>query len=116
MSTLISITDDEFVERFKPVENHLDDNASFDGCMFETYGEELAFVRRQDPDLIWTLVDSDDGLAIIEGYHLVNRIGYLIASVPRPPDTQWHIGLEGPADQIETDPSATSAAPHQQQQ
>jgi hypothetical protein len=65
-------------EKYKPQVNH------FDGTdKFETYGEELDFVRAQDPRCIWTLVDGDDGnLYIVDGYHLVNRINYFITEVP----------------------------------
>lgn len=69
-------------DRFKPINNTFDDNASFDGIMFETYGEELDFVRshyyHQHTEHIWTYVDGDGGTYIINGYHLVNRIGYFV--------------------------------------
>jgi hypothetical protein len=69
---------DAWEAKYKPVTNH------FDGTdKFETYGEELDFVRAQDPRCIWTLVDGDDGnLYIVDGYHLVNRINYFITEVP----------------------------------
>jgi hypothetical protein len=69
---------DAWEAKYKPVTNH------FDGTdKFETYGEELEFVRAQDPRCIWTLVDGDDGnLYIVDGYHLVNRINYFITEVP----------------------------------
>src|SRR5215467_1136196 len=72
-----------FVREFKPMTNHLDDNAAGDGFMFETYGEELDFVRKQNRSHIWTLVEGDNGrLYVVEGYHLVNRLGYFVAKVP----------------------------------
>lgn len=85
---MTEITEDEFDEQYPLVTNHINPNASwaFDdgpGCLFETYGEELNFVLSQDPRTIWTLVDGDDGNQyVISGYHLVNRIGYLISTVP----------------------------------
>jgi len=77
-------------EKYKPISNHLDKNASWDGIMFETYGEELEFVLAQKPELVWTYcdpVDEDDDdenstPIIMSGYHLTNRIGYFITSVP----------------------------------
>ena len=61
------------------IENHLEDNASLDGKMFETYGEELAFVRSQPPDKIWTHIDNGTRRGkTVKGYRLVNRLGYLI--------------------------------------
>ncbi len=51
--------------------------------LFETYGDELEFIKRQDPRKVWTLVDGDDGeLYIVSGLHLVNRIGYLLSTIP----------------------------------
>ena len=49
--------------------------------------QELAFVRSQDPRTIWTFVDGDDGNQyVLSGYHFVNRIGYLISTIPFPED------------------------------
>ena len=86
----IEMTEDEFDSQYPLVTNHLNPNASwgFDdhaGCLFETFGEELAFVRRQDPSTVWTLVDGDDGdLYLLNGYHLLNRLGYLVSTKPVP--------------------------------
>jgi hypothetical protein len=88
--TSIRLTEDEFQANYPLVANHIDPNASCafgdgPGCLFETFGEELAFVRGQNPRTIWTLVDGDDGNQyILSGYHLVNRIGYLISIIPFP--------------------------------
>jgi hypothetical protein len=30
--------------KFTPIQNHLDEDATFDGTMYETYGAELDFV------------------------------------------------------------------------
>jgi hypothetical protein len=47
--------------------------------MFETYDPELAFVRAYDPSRIWTYADNDYGEpCLVSGYHLVNRIGYIL--------------------------------------
>ena len=79
---------DEWAATYKPIKNHIDTNSSFDGEMFETYGEELEFVKAADEDRIWMYGDGDDGGSYIwNGWHFVNRIGYFITSVPCPPDT-----------------------------
>ena len=86
----IELTEDEFDGRYPLVQNHLNPNASWTyddgpGCLFETYGEEVAFVRLQDPRTIWTLVDGeDDDMYVISGFHFVNRIGYLLSTIPVP--------------------------------
>lgn len=82
------ITDDQFTEQYTFKKNHLDNNASFDGEMFETYGEEHAFVVAHDNHFIWTYQDDDNGNpCIASGYHYVNRIGYLISNEPWTADT-----------------------------
>jgi len=75
------MTEDEFLEHYKPIKNHLDDNASWDGCMFETYGKELEFVKAYDGKHVWTLLEGDEGTYISSGFHFVNRMGYLITEV-----------------------------------
>jgi len=84
--TIIHMTDEEWTEAYKPIKNHLDDNASCGGEMFETYGEELNFVKLMaelNPTRVWTYADDDNGNPFIQsGYHLVNRIGYFITDNP----------------------------------
>jgi hypothetical protein len=65
---------------YLPLENQIDKNASLDGYMFETYGEDLAFVRAKDENNIWTYVDDGDGgePEIVPGFRTVNRLGYLV--------------------------------------
>ena len=78
--------DDIFIERFRPIINHINPNASFDfgygGCMFETYGEEFEYVRMQNPGCIWTLIDEDGVLFVGNGLRFVNRLGYFVSRTP----------------------------------
>lgn len=67
---------------FSPITNHFDENAAYDGCLFETYGQEVAFVAEQAPGTVWTLLDTDEGLVLNSGFHLVNRIGYIVTERP----------------------------------
>jgi hypothetical protein len=93
MSTnFIEMDYDLWLETYKPILNHIDSNASFDGMMFETYGDEVEFVKSQSPDKIWMYGDGDDGGSYIwNGWHIVNRIGYFVTEVPCPPDTTIQI-------------------------
>lgn len=51
--------------------------------MFETYGAEIDFVRSQEPNLVWTIVEGDnDTMFFLKGFHLVNRLGFFITEVP----------------------------------
>jgi hypothetical protein len=70
-------------KEFQPIENHLSDDAGLGGLLFETYGEEVLYVvgvsNAREPNLyVWTYIDGDDGTVVVDGYHYVNRIGYLV--------------------------------------
>lgn len=63
MSQLIlTISEDEFYEKYKPIKNHLDNNASWDGCLYETFGEELhyCFELAKKENRVWTIVECDE--------------------------------------------------------
>ena len=88
MDTFIEMDFDEWCETYKPIPNNIVEDSSFDGTMFETYGDEVAFVKKADPAYIWMYGDGDDGGSYIwNGWHIVNRIGYFITEVPCPADT-----------------------------
>jgi hypothetical protein len=93
MSNFIEMTMDEWEATYKPIYNHIDSNASFqdesgNGIMFETYGDEVEFVKSQSPDKIWMYGEGDDGGTYIwSGWGFVNRLGYFITEVPCPPNT-----------------------------
>ena len=99
---LIELTEDEFDKRYPLRTNHLNPHATWAfgdarGCLFETFGEELDFVRKQHPSTVWTLVDGEDGdMYVHSGVHFVNRIGYLVslAAVPEGVDIQVHIPMQ----------------------
>ena len=67
---------------FKPVANHLDTNAAYDGKMFETYGDEVDYVRTIDVHRIWTIRDEDGGSYLTAGMGWINRMGYLVTEEP----------------------------------
>lgn len=86
---------DKWWETFKPIKNHLDPNASGDGCMYETYGPELNYVQHVNslaPNTVWTIIDGERSmLRISSGYHHVNRFGYLITEVECPEGVEHDI-------------------------
>ena len=61
MDNFIEMDFDEWVATYKPILNHIDTNASFDGTMFETYGDEVDFVKEQPENRIWMYGDGDNG-------------------------------------------------------
>ncbi len=89
--THIELTERAFERQYKLLPNHLNPNASWEygdsgaGCLFETFGEEIAFVRQQEPRTIWTLIGGGDGdLYVVSGCHFANRLGYLVSKAPVP--------------------------------
>jgi hypothetical protein len=91
------MTEDEWYETYKPIKNSIDINSSFDGHMFETYGEEVEFVKAQDENRIWMYGDGDDGGSYIwSGWGFVNRIGYFITEVPFPNNTTIQVQISVP--------------------
>ena len=111
MDTFIEMDFDEWCATYKPIPNNIVEDSSFDGAMFETYGDEVAFVKKADPAYIWMYGDGDDGGTYIwNGWHIVNRIGYFITEVPCPPDTDMQVKVssywfycEGCSAEIEDD-------------
>jgi hypothetical protein len=73
---------DEFEEKYTLVKNPFAPDGSFDGCLFEADGEELQCARGYPEEQIWTYIEADDKHYVIAGYHLVNRIGYLVTEEP----------------------------------
>ena len=51
--------------------------------MLETYGADVKLavdIANKTPLRVWTMVDGDDGMYLVQGYHLVNRIYYVITN------------------------------------
>lgn len=90
------MTDTDFYAKYNPEYNQVllmvlqseedtgsilpDDMCSFGGCMYETFGQELDYVKQQPNKRIWTIVDEEDKLYVIAGFHIVNRLGYLVTN------------------------------------
>lgn len=78
------LTEDQFYELFedKILTNHFT-KASFNGWLFETYGVEFDYVyaRKKDNRII-TVIEAEDQIYFVSGYHIVNRLGYFITKEP----------------------------------
>ena len=74
---------DAWDAKYEPMDNHITKNGD---DKFETYGEELKFVRSihfTEPNRVWTLIEGDSGnLWITNGYHFVNRLNYFVTKKP----------------------------------
>ena len=79
MDNNIVLTEEDFYKKYHPIPNPYDSNASFDGCMFETHGRELDYVKNIPQGRVWSIIDNNDGwYGIVAGYHWINRLGHLI--------------------------------------
>jgi len=81
---------DEFEDRYELLKNSFDKYAAYEGAWFETYGEEELFVRNTNPKKVWTIVEGDEGIWLIAGFHIVNRLGYLITQTPWKSDDETY--------------------------
>jgi hypothetical protein len=70
----------EWAEKYKPKSNHF--NNYENDYLYETYGEELEYVKTIHPNFIWTFVSGDGCDLIVAGYSYVNRLGYYITENP----------------------------------
>lgn len=62
--------------------------------MLETYGndvKEAIKIANKSPKRIWTMVDGDDGMYLINGYHLVNRIYYVVTNEEAESDDEYYL-------------------------
>lgn len=91
----VTLTEDAFFEKFKPIKNHISaDNDAWNGAMFETFGAEVEFVQAQAktaPETVWTIIETDGDFSITNGYHHVNRVGYLVTEIPADPNTFYDV-------------------------
>jgi hypothetical protein len=71
----------EWENKFKPIKNHFRD-PQHEEIIFETYGEEMEFLKTQDYRNVWTWVQGDYCDLIVNGFAFVNRIGYYVCEVP----------------------------------
>ena len=80
------MTFEEWQDAYQPVANILNQDAAFDGLMFETYGAELGMIQAvadARPTSVWTIVEGDNGHRFLSaGFHFVNRSGYLLTANP----------------------------------
>jgi hypothetical protein len=91
------ITLDEWVDTYQPVINP---NNDWGGgySSFETYGDDLQYILQQDDKHIWTEIEHDEGVTIVAGYHLVNRLQYFITIKPWTDDVEVPISIDKECD------------------
>lgn len=83
---------DKWFKQFKPVKNKIQQDARFDGCMFETYDKELQEVQKSDPHTVWSVItDDNENECVTAGMHVINLVGYLITKKKWKDGEDWNI-------------------------
>jgi hypothetical protein len=76
------LTEDEWLEKYTPIDNPFTEQGSYDNTLYETYGDEYEAIKIADvvnPRKVWTLIDNNEGwTGIVAGWHYVNRMGYFL--------------------------------------
>lgn len=97
---IVTMTEEQFEAKYKPQINHLErkltpsniadeDICSFGGCMYETYGDDLAYVMEMvKHNRVVTIIEGEDEkgedgemhstIYYASGLHVVNKIGFLV--------------------------------------
>jgi hypothetical protein len=75
---MIEMTESDWANKYGLLPNHITN----DGYAYQTFGEELDYVCQQPNATVWTELDGDEGVYIVSGYHLANRIQYYITELP----------------------------------
>ena len=59
---ILTISEDEFYEKYKPIDNPFDPNANWDGKMLEAFGDELqhCFELAKKENRVWTIIECDE--------------------------------------------------------
>lgn len=92
VQTRTTLSYDDWCDFYVPVQNQVRPDAAFDGTLFETFGDDLAYVLTQPADHIWTLVQGGDGeLYLVNGFHRVDRLGYFVSRRPAASDEALEI-------------------------
>jgi hypothetical protein len=78
---LLTLTDDQFIARYKPEENEQGDYYRQRDWTVPEDQEEIEKATKEHR--IWTAGDDDDGnFGISSGWHFVNRLYYIITELP----------------------------------
>lgn len=80
----VALTEDEWYERYKPKDRG-----------YETYGADLNYIQSLPVEVVWTMLDGDDGqVLIVNGISFVNRISYYVTEQPHDPDDTIVVAFE----------------------
>ena len=70
------------LKRHNPIRNPFNDQAACEGLMFQTQGEALDYVAKQNRQTIWSLIIEDGMAYLVSGFFAVNCFGYFLTETP----------------------------------
>ena len=99
----LKVKDDDWIKEYRPIAEDgiaegLDSGYDCgDGpCMWETYGNDIVEINRRLTDPVWEgrIWTVYDDWSISEGYHFVNRYGYICTEKPAKKGVHYYISDE----------------------
>jgi len=78
----------DWVKKYKPIPHP---NSSTGFIYYETYGDDYELIKKASHNNVWTLVQADEDLVIINHLAWVNRVNYVITEVPYNPDEEIEV-------------------------
>lgn len=73
---------EDAIKKYGIQQNELQPDAPYNGCMYETFGDELAYICRMSNKHTITLCEHDGVMFLSFGYKTVNRLGFFVTSKP----------------------------------
>lgn len=70
----------DWIGKYQPVLNRFRPCVPLGGFLFETTGEELAFVLEQSLENVWSYIVDGNDEYLMNGLHITNCLGYLVTS------------------------------------
>jgi hypothetical protein len=94
----------EFLEKYTLIENPYDSDERYEGNAFGLSKREISYVQeyaKKFPQRVWTIIEGDVDVeesedlsvfaeTIVNGFHLVNRTGFLITEEDGNPDESYN--------------------------
>lgn len=65
--------------------------------MLETFGpdyEKVIEIAESDPMRLWTAIDCDSGIGVIQGWHYVNRVYYIVTKERAETENEFYLIIE----------------------
>lgn len=90
--THTTITEDEFLNTFRPETDA--QGSTYVQREWFTFEEKRLLEEMHGKNRLWTMVEDDNGNpCLVQGYHYVNRLYYVICEVPYPGDVEYNVEM-----------------------